>query len=66
MKAEVGQKPVATYPGSLDEAVGDTVEERVAEVQHPVLLLKAAADLVHERPRFAFHAARLPFASLLC
>jgi hypothetical protein len=45
------------YPGGLDEALGDAVEERVAEVQHPVLPLQAAAHLVRERPRLGLHAA---------
>ena len=46
------------HPGGLDEALGDTVEERVAEVQHPVLRLQgAAAHLVRERPRLRLHAA---------
>lgn len=37
------------YAGGLDEALGDAVEERVAEVDHPVLL--QAAHLVQERAR---------------
>ena len=52
------------YPRGLDEALGDAVEERMAKVQHPVLLLQAAAHLVRERPRLRLHAAaHLP---LLC
>lgn len=35
-----------TYPGSLGEAVGNAVEEGMAEVEHPVLL--QATHLVHE------------------
>lgn len=56
---------VLPYPRGLGEALGDAVQERVAEVQHPVLRLQTTAHLVRERPRLRVHAAvHLPPALL--
>lgn len=56
---------VLPYPRGLGEALGDAVQERVAEVQHPVLRLQTTAHLARERPRLRVHAAvHLPPALL--